>query len=88
MQMRHAKAGDLADIAPLLDKIRSIRGVREKRTAHFYFRGRSVIHFHVDESGGVYADIGDTRMRVKGAHTRIMKALADYVRRIDGMKRE
>ena len=86
--MRHAKAGELADIAPLLGKIRSIRGIRERGTAHFYFKGRSVIHFHVDESGGVYADIGDVRMRVNGAQTRIMKALADYVRRIEGMKRE
>ncbi len=67
--MRHAKAGELADIAPLLGKIRSIRGVGERGTAHFYFKGRSVIHFHVDESGGVYADIGDARMRVNGAQT-------------------
>ena len=87
-QMRHAKAGDLAGIAPLLGKIRRIKEIRERGTAHLYFKGRSAIHFHVDESGCVYADIGDARMQVKGAHTRIMKTLADYVRRINGTKRE
>jgi hypothetical protein len=88
MQMRHAKAGDLSGIAPLLGRIRKIKGVREKGTAHFYFRGRSVIHFHVDEDGAVYADVGDMRMCVKGMHMRIMKTLMSYIRRIDDMRKE
>ena len=85
--MRHAKAEDLAGIAPLLDRIRKVRGIREKGTAHFYFRGRSVIHFHVDEDLAVYADIGDTRIKVKGMHARIMKTLAYYIRSIDNKKK-
>ncbi len=64
--MRHTKAEDLVSITALIIDIQGIEGIKEKRPMHFYFGGKSVIHFHVDFDGSLYADIGDKDVPVNG----------------------
>jgi hypothetical protein len=45
--MAHAKASDLADIAPLLEKIRAMPELKEKSFGCFYYKSKGVLHFHV-----------------------------------------
>ena len=65
--MKHAKPVDLADIEPLLMKIRSVNNLKEKQIGHFYFRGVNIVHFHIDGSR-IFIDIGDSRTEIVSTH--------------------
>jgi hypothetical protein len=41
---------------PLLEKLRSVPGLIEKRPGVFYRRSKAFLHFHEDPSG-LYADV-------------------------------
>jgi|GEM_PF-1491533 hypothetical protein len=61
--MRHARPDDLENINSLMKELRNIAGIREKQTGHLYFKGKNVIHFHMDQDD-IYADIGDSRIKL------------------------
>jgi hypothetical protein len=62
--MKHAKPEDLVSISSLLEKVRSIEGIRERTPAHFYFRGVNVLHFHTDRDE-IYCDVGTERLKAQ-----------------------
>lgn len=55
-RMRHAGAGTLARIAPLLEELRSRPELREKRPGVFHLGRREFLHFH-DDPSGIFADV-------------------------------
>lgn len=54
--MRHATSQTLDELEPLLDELRSVPGLVEKRRGVFYRRSRAFLHFHEDPSG-LHADV-------------------------------
>jgi hypothetical protein len=54
--MKHASAQTLAEIEPLLERIRDLPGLREKARDIFYYRGAAWLHFHEDPAG-IFADL-------------------------------
>jgi hypothetical protein len=54
--MRHATAQTLKMIEPLLEEIRSVPGLVEKKPGVFYRRSKAFLHFHEDPSG-LHADV-------------------------------
>jgi hypothetical protein len=56
--MAHAKASDLADILPLIEKIRTVGALKEKSLGCFYFKSKGVLHFHV-QKGRRFAHVFD-----------------------------
>jgi hypothetical protein len=79
--MRHAGAGAIAQLEPLLRELRKIDGLVEKKPGTFYKKSRAFLHFHEDPTG-LYADVRLTddfeRFRVTTAAER--KALLRQVR--------
>ena len=61
--MRHAKINELKELEELLDKVRSIEGIKERTQNHFYYKGPGILHFHSD-SGQIYADVGEERILI------------------------
>jgi len=53
--MRHATAATLAGFGELLEQLRRIPGLIEKRPGVFYRKGRAFLHFHEDPVG-LFAD--------------------------------
>ena len=62
--MKHASAVTLRQIAPLLDKLRALPGLKEKSAGKFYCGGSAFLHFHEDPAG-LFAD-----MKMDGEWTR------------------
>lgn len=54
--MRHAGAGTLARIAPLLEELRARSALRERRPGVFELKSRAFLHFH-DDPSGIFADV-------------------------------
>ena len=54
--MRHATPETLREIEPLLDMLRSVSGLLEKRPGVFYRGSEAFLHFHEDPSG-LHADV-------------------------------
>ncbi len=54
--MRHAGAGALDRLEPLLEELRQEAGLVERSRGVFYRRSRAFLHFHEDH-GGLYADV-------------------------------
>jgi hypothetical protein len=54
--MRHARPETLEGIEPLLEELRSVPGLAEKRPGIFYRRSKAFLHFHEDPSG-LHADV-------------------------------
>ena len=54
--MKHAAPQTLSRIDPLLDKLRGVPGLVEKRPGVFYRRGAAFLHFHEDPAG-IFADM-------------------------------
>ena len=54
--MKHAGAAALDRLAPLLERLRTIEGIREKSPGVFYKKSRAFLHFHEDPAG-LFADI-------------------------------
>jgi hypothetical protein len=69
--MRHITPDRLDEIEPLLERLRTLDGIVERKRGVFYRRSRAFLHFHED-GDDVYADVrlhGDNfdRMRVTAA---------------------
>ena len=54
--MKHAGPQALAILEGLLDQLRRLPGIVEKKPGVFYRRGRAFLHFHEDPAG-LFADI-------------------------------
>jgi hypothetical protein len=46
--MRHATASDLDSLEPLLDELRGIPGLRERKRGSFSRGAKAFLHFHAD----------------------------------------
>ena len=56
--MKHATAATLDQLEPILVKLRTIPGLKEKSRGCFYRKSKSFLHFHEDLAG-FFADIDD-----------------------------
>ncbi|MEM6253014.1 MAG: hypothetical protein AAF821_08835 [Cyanobacteria bacterium P01_D01_bin.156] len=54
--MKHASEQTIAGLAPLLEKVRLLPGLKEKKLGIFYRKSRAFLHFH-EENSDVYADV-------------------------------
>jgi len=54
--MKHAGPEALGRLAPVLDRLRALPGLVEKRPGVFYRRSRAFLHFHEDPQG-LFADL-------------------------------
>ena len=54
--MRHARQETLRTLEPLLERLRQIDAMRERRAGVFYVKSRAFLHFHEDPAG-VFADV-------------------------------
>ena len=54
--VRHATDAALDELEPLLDQLRQLDGLIEKKRGVFYRRSRAFLHFHEDPSG-LHADV-------------------------------
>ena len=54
--MKHAGPATLDHLTPLLDRLRRVPGLAERKPGIFYFRSAAFLHFHED-STGVFADV-------------------------------
>ena len=65
--MRHATNDDLVRMGPLLDELRTVPGLVERKPGSFYRRSKGFLHFH-DDPTGMYADV---RLAPEGAFVRL-----------------
>jgi hypothetical protein len=63
--VRHARPEDLTPLAPVIERLRAVVGLTEKKPGTFYRGSRAFLHFHVDPAG-LFADVrpGDTWERL------------------------
>ena len=54
--MKHVSPEGLDQLETLLDELRALTNLREKKRGVFYRKSRASLHFHEDESG-LYADV-------------------------------
>lgn len=54
--MKHVSKETIASLAPLLEEIRALPGLKEKKTGIFYRKSRAFLHFHED-GDQIYADV-------------------------------
>jgi hypothetical protein len=54
--VKHASQSTLDGLSELLDRLRSIEGLVEKRPGVFYRRSKAFLHFHEDPAG-IFADL-------------------------------
>ena len=81
--MKHAGPAALDALEPLLARVRTLPGLKEKARGTFYLKSRAFLHFHEDPAG-LFADVrltGDdfTRMRVSDPAERdeLMRLLSE-----------
>jgi hypothetical protein len=78
--MKHAGGEALDRLEPLLAEIRRLPGLKERKRGLFYYRGRSLLHFHEDPAG-LFADLAwrgeDSRFRVSepGEQSMLLQAI-------------
>lgn len=79
--MKHAGAGALASLEPLLKRLRNFGVLKEKSPGVFYLRGKAFLHFHEDPAG-LFAD---ARLGEDFIRSRIQTAAEQktFVRTID-----
>jgi hypothetical protein len=53
--MKHASAATLEQLAPLLEQLRRVPGLVERKPGIFYYRSSAFLHFHEDPAG-VFVD--------------------------------
>lgn len=82
--MKHAGAAALDDLEPLLGRVRTIEGLKERRRGVFYKGTKAFLHFHEDAEG-YFADArtnGDWRrfgLRSKTERERLLAAVRQAV---------
>ena len=54
--MKHAGPDALAQLAPLLDRLRALGRLTERQPGIFYLRSSAFLHFHEDPAG-LFADV-------------------------------
>ena len=54
--MKHASEKTITALTPLLEHIRPLSGLKEKKPGIFYRKSRAFLHFHED-SDQIYADV-------------------------------
>ncbi|NEQ54820.1 MAG: hypothetical protein F6K11_32645 [Leptolyngbya sp. SIO3F4] len=54
--MKHASEKTITALAPLLEQIRPLPGLKEKKPGIFYRKSRAFLHFHEDNDK-IYADV-------------------------------
>jgi hypothetical protein len=54
--MKHARDEHLDQLESLLEELRKLEGLREKKRGVFYRKSRAFLHFH-DDPAGLYADV-------------------------------
>jgi hypothetical protein len=54
--MRHAGTAALEALGDLLQRLRSLTSLTERRPGIFYVRGKAFLHFHEDPAG-LFADL-------------------------------
>jgi hypothetical protein len=54
--VKHASQSTLVELSELLDHLRSIEGLVEKRPGVFYRRSKAFLHFHEDPAG-IFVDL-------------------------------
>ena len=54
--MKHASEQTIASLDSLLEKIRLLPGLKEKKPGIFYRKSRAFLHFHEDDHK-IYADV-------------------------------
>jgi hypothetical protein len=64
--MKHATESTLEGLNDLLERLRSIDGMVEKRPGVFYRRSKAFLHFHEDPAG-IFVDV---RLRASEPFTR------------------
>ena len=72
--MRHARPEDLTPLAPVLERLRAVPGLTEKKPGTFYRGSKAFLHFHVDPAG-LFADV-----RPAGAWERLQVDTAEQQR--------
>lgn len=79
--MQHASSGALDRLEPLLEELRGLPQLAERRRGVFYKKSKAFIHFHEDPSG-LHADVrlGDAFERVRVETESEQKALLDRIR--------
>ena len=62
--MKHAGTDALDQLEPILEEIRRLDGLKEKKRGAFYYRSSGFLHFHEDPEG-FFADLktGDDYVR-------------------------
>jgi hypothetical protein len=81
--MRHATLETLQEIELLLEELRSVPGLVEKRPGIFYRRSKAFLHFHEDPSG-LHADVrfGEEFERVRAETDVDREALLARIRAV------
>jgi hypothetical protein len=54
--VRHARPEDLTPLSALVERLRAVPGLTEKKPGTFYRRSQAFLHFHVDPAG-LFADV-------------------------------
>ena len=54
--MKHADSETLHQLEGLMEQLRELDGLKEKKRGVFYRKSRAFLHFHVDPTG-LYADV-------------------------------
>ena len=54
--MKHAGRATFERLGPLLDELRTVPGLVERRPGVFYRNGKAFLHFH-DDPSGAHADV-------------------------------
>ena len=54
--MKHAGPDALDQLEPILEEIRRLGGLKEKKRGAFYYRSSGFLHFHEDPAG-FFADL-------------------------------
>jgi len=54
--MRHARPDDLNRVEPLLETLRAVPGLTERKRGIFYKGAKAFLHFH-EHDGALYADV-------------------------------
>jgi len=80
--VKHATAVALDALEPLLEQLRAVDGVAERKRGTFYRRSRAMLHFHEDPAGffaDIHLDPGWLRLPVNTAAER-RRLLAEFKR--------